>query len=329
MSLVIEYSLPKNKISNQDLETEMPDFDKKKFDEKIGINSRYVSNPDESSLELAVDACEKLKRDFNFDKIDLLIVCTQTPKHILPGNASFLQNALGLKNIAAFDINIGCSGFIYNLHIANSFIKSGLHKNVLLVNTDTYSKYIHPRDKANRGIFGDAASACILTADRHSLLIGNTILGTDGSGSKDLFIENGGGYKPYDNLAEEKEYGDNNKFDSNHIYMNGPAIFNFTINKIPSLVSQTLESNNLKIQDIDFFIFHQANSFMLNYLRRKIKIPNEKFLVHMKKTGNTVSCTIPIVLNHYIEKGIIKQGDKVMLVGFGVGLSWGATILYF
>lgn len=326
--MILEFALPKKSVTNIDLKKSLKSFDANKFETKIGIKNRYVSDNKETSSKLAIDACLKLSQKFDFNKIDLLIVCTQTPDHILPGNASIIQDKVGLGNIPSFDINLGCSGFIYCLYLAKSFFVSGMHKNILIVNTDTYTKYLHPDDKANRGIFGDAASACIISEDiiDHNFF-GEFILGTDGSGYRNLIIRNGGGFNSFKNNPAIKTYGDDNRYDDNCIYMNGPEIFNFTIDKIPSLVKLTLEANSLKLDDIDYFIFHQANAFMLNYLMRKIKIPQEKFIINMSETGNTVSCTIPIAYKKSIMSERIKAGSRIMLVGFGVGLSWGATII--
>lgn len=326
--MLIEYHLASRKISNDYLAKQFPNFDKDKFANKIGISERFWSSEEESSATLGINACKRLIGKYNLEEVDFLIVCTQTPQHILPGNASIIQDDLKLNNIPAIDINLGCSGYIYSLYIAKSLLSMGAHKSVLIVNTDTYSKFINKGDKANRGIFGDAASATILTKeDLYNNLFGQFSLGTDGSGYKNLLIQNGGSGKSYDSCAVEKTYGDSNIFTDNDIYMNGPAIFNFTIEKVPGLVQETLKLNSITMEDIDFFIFHQANEFMLKYLQRKISIPNDKFIIDMSNYGNTVSCTIPIALSNAIKSERIKKGQNIMLVGFGVGLSWGATIL--
>jgi 3-oxoacyl-[acyl-carrier-protein] synthase-3 len=244
----------------------------------------------------------------------------------LPTSACILQNRLDLGTACgALDFNLGCSGFVYGLGLAKGLLAGNIASNILLVVSDTYTKHLHPRDKTNRAIFGDGAAATLIT--RESFTIGESVFGTDGGGYQDLIIKNGALRNKVNPDAEEIAYGNGNITSDNNLYMNGPGIFNFTINNIPQLVLQTAEKNSLSIDEIDFFIFHQANQFMLNYLRKKIKIPSEKFCIDLENTGNTVSATIPIALKNAFLKNQVKTGDKVMLVGFGVGLSWGATVI--
>ena len=321
-----EFYLPNNTINSTFLQSAFESFDKEKFENKIGIKERYVVDEEQSSLELSIRSCNKLFESFDKSKIDFIIYCTQTPKHILPGNSSQLQYKLGLESIPSFDFNLGCSGFVYGLSIAKAFIDSGIANCVLLVTSDTYSKYINEKDKSNRSIFGDGSTSTIIDKSL-SNNIGEFVLGTDGSKFQNLIIENGGGFKKSTCNPELLKYGTDNFFTKNDLYMNGIEIFNFTIQLVPDLVEKTLIKNNLEKNEIDYFIFHQANSFMLNYLRKKIKIPKEKFYNNLEFSGNTVSSTIPIAIKLSQKEGKIKKGDKVMLVGFGVGLSWGATIL--
>tara|TARA_B110000003_G_scaffold276387_1_gene322588 strand:+ start:1648 stop:2631 length:984 start_codon:yes stop_codon:yes gene_type:complete len=321
-----EYYLTEKVIDSNFLQDTFESFDKEKFENKIGIKERYVVSEDESSLELSIRSCKKLFESFDKSKVDFIVYCTQTPKHILPGNSSQLQHELGLESIPSFDFNLGCSGYVYGLSIAKAFIESGIANCVLLVTSDTYSKYINKKDKSNRSIFGDGSTATII--DKYlSRNIGKFILGTDGSKFQNLIIENGGGYKSSNCNPELLKYGTDNFYTKNDLYMNGIEIFNFTIQLVPDLVEKTLIKNNLEKNEIDYFIFHQANSFMLDYLRKKIKIPKEKFYNNLEFSGNTVSSTIPIAIKLSQKAEKIKKGDKVMLVGFGVGLSWGATIL--
>lgn len=321
-----EYYLPERVIDSKFLTDTFESFDKEKFENKIGINERYIVDEEESSLELSIKSCKKLFESFDKSKVDFIVYCTQTPKHILPGNSSQLQYELGLESIPSFDFNLGCSGYVYGLSIAKAFIQSGIAKCVLLVTSDTYSKYINKKDKSNRSIFGDGSTSTIIDKSL-SNNIGEFVLGTDGSKFQNLIIENGGGLKKSTCNPELLKYGTDNFFTKNDLYMNGIEIFNFTIHLVPELVEKTLIKNNLDKNDIDYYIFHQANSFMLDYLRKKIKIPSEKFYNDLKFSGNTVSSTIPIAINLSQKNGNIKKGDKVMLVGFGVGLSWGSTIL--
>ncbi|MDH5035056.1 3-oxoacyl-ACP synthase III family protein [Chryseobacterium cucumeris] len=315
----IEYYLPQQVLTNEDLEKQFPEWSSERIQEKVGISQRHISSDSETVLDMAVQSSEKIFENYDRNKVDFILFCTQSPEYFLPTTACILQDRLGLrKNIGAIDFNLGCSGFVYGLAFAKGLIAGGIAKSILLVTSETYTKHIHPDDKGNRSIFGDASASAIIEKSE-----GNDYqfcLGTDGSGAENLMVKKGAFKKDFE-LNPEHEFGPEN------IYMNGPEIFNFTIENIPGLVKETLGVNSMTMDDIDHFVFHQANSFMLNYLRKKTKIPAEKFYIDMEKTGNTVSATIPIALKNMMDKGMLKQGDKVLMAGFGVGYSWGATIM--
>lgn len=321
----IEYVYPEKKISNDDLKTMFPDYDFRNFEKKVGIINRYWVEEKETALDLAVKACEKLFADIDRDSIDFILYCTQSPEYYLPTTACILQNRLGLlKNIGAFDFNLGCSGYTYGLSIAKSLISANQAKNVLIVTAETYSKYIHPLDRTNRAIFGDAATATLVSYsnDEH---LGNFLFGTDGSGYDKLIVKNGGSKHKYDPEASDKIYGTNNIYSENHLYMNGPEVFNFTNDVIPNFTRDVLKDNGLGIVDVDQFIFHQANSFMLDFMRKKIGIPKLNFYNNLSDGGNTVSSTIPIALKNYSQ--CLDNIQTVVLVGFGVGLSWSGGVI--
>ncbi len=314
MILYTDYYIPENKLTNNDLESLFSDFSAKKIFEKVGINKRGVSSKDEYASDLAVEASKKLFKNSNFNpqEIDFLIYCTQSPDYFLPTTACIIQDRLGLnKTVGAIDINQGCSGFIYGLALCKSLILSGVAKNILLLTADTYTKYIDDSDKGNKSIFGDGASASIISSKIDSM-IHKFVLGSDGSGSKNLIVNNSG-------------LRDNDFCLKPNLYMNGTEIFNFTLKSIPKLVTSVLEKNNLNIDQIDLFIFHQANKFMLEHLRRKIGIDKNKFIVDLEDTGNTVSSTIPICIKKYND--IYRQSKYILLCGFGVGYSFGACII--
>ncbi|AKK72817.1 3-oxoacyl-ACP synthase [Chryseobacterium sp. P1-3] len=318
----IEYYLPEQVLTNKDLEREFPEWSSERIKEKVGIAQRHVSSENETVLDLAIQSTEKIFKDYDRNAIDFILFCTQSPDYFLPTTACILQDKLGLrKNIGAMDFNLGCSGFVYGLAFAKGLIAAGIAKNILLVTSETYTKHIHPKDKGNRCIFGDA-SASVIIEKNEDVSDYQFCLGTDGSGAENLIVKKGA-------FRRDSEFNPNHEFDPENLYMNGPEIFNFTIENIPGLVKETMELNQLTMEDIDYFVFHQANSFMLNYLRRKIKIPAEKFYIDMENTGNTVSATIPIALKNMMDKKLLKKGDKILIAGFGVGYSWGATLLEF
>jgi len=323
----ISYYLPETVVTNKDFETEFPEWDSEKIESKTGIKERHVAGEQETALDLGFRAAENVLKEFPKEQIDFLLFCTQSPDYFLPTSACVLQEKLGLnKTIGALDYNLGCSGFVYGLALAKSLISAGIASNVLLVTSETYNKHIHPKDKANRTIFGDGAAACVISkCDREKIL--QFDLGTDGSGMQNLIVTNGGLRHAKDAGAQESTDENGNLFSPNHLYMNGPEIFNFTIQMIPKTIKSCLDKNGITMEQIDYVIFHQANQYMLTHLRRKLGIPAEKFYINLEHTGNTVSATIPIAIKDCLDKGLIKSGDKVLLAGFGVGYSWGTTII--
>ena len=323
----IEYYLPETIITNDNLEKDFPDWSSDKIEKKIGIRERHIVKENETAFDLALRASQKVLKNYTKDKIDLLMLCTQSPDYYLPTSACILQDKLGLKtNIGAFDYNLGCSGFIYGLALAKGLIFSNIATNILLITSETYTKHIHPKDKSNRTIFGDAAAAVIIEKSEEEH-IGEFVLGTDGSGYKNLIVPNGGLRNRYDVNAKEIDDNSGSIRTDNNLYMNGPEIFNFTIKAVPKVVSETLKKNNITLNEVDYIIFHQANKYMNEYLRKKINIPKDKFYLNLLHTGNTVSATIPIAIKDCLDNNITKKGDKILIVGFGVGYSWGGTII--
>lgn len=323
----IEYYLPEKVLSNKQLETEFPGWNSEKIEKKVGIKERHISGEDETALDLAFKASEKVLEDYDRSKIDFVILCTQSPDYYLPTSACILQDKLRLRtDIGAFDYNLGCSGYIYGLAISKGLISSNIAKSVLLVTAETYSKHIHLKDLSNRTIFGDGAAATIVESSENNKIL-EFVLGTDGSGYGNLIVPFGGLRRRYDINAKEIENPSGSFRTSNNLYMNGLEIFNFTIEIVPRLVDKILLKNNMSIEQIDYVIFHQANKYIISYLREKINIPEERFYLNLLNTGNTVSATIPIALKDCLNNNSIKKGDKVLIVGFGVGYSWGGTIV--
>lgn len=322
----IEFYYPENLITNDDLQKEFPDYDFSKFEQKIGIKNRYVSAKNQTALDLAIQASEKLFKYFDKSKIDYILYCTQSPEYFLPTTACILQHRLDLRiDIGALDFNLGCSGYTYGLSLAKSLIVSGQANNVLLVTAETYSKYLNPLDKSNRAIFGDASAATVVSYSEEDC-ISEFVFGTDGSGADKLIVKNGASKYQFDVNAIEKKYGTNNQYSDNNLYMDGPEIFNFTIETVPKLIQEIECKNKIQRADINQFILHQANSFMLNSIRKNLKIEPEKFFINLYDGGNTVSCTIPIALKKYSQNNFIGQ-QNIILAGFGVGLSWSGGLI--
>jgi 3-oxoacyl-[acyl-carrier-protein] synthase-3 len=326
----ISYYLPQEVLTNTVLSSEFPEWSIEKIASKTGIFERHIAAKDEFTSDMAIKASQKLFDEYNISgsDIDYILLCTQSPDYLLPTTACLVQTKLGIPTSAgALDFNLGCSGFIYGLSLAKGLIAADIANNILLITSETYSKYIHNSDKSNRVIFGDGAAATLITGSGEGLEIENFILGTDGKGAENLIVKRGGSkYAKNDNKEiTVDEYG--NQTNENCLYMNGPEIFNFTIEAVPILISDTLQKNNKHLNDIDLFLFHQANQYMLNHLRKKIGIEEDKFLYYLENCGNTVSSTIPIVLKEALIQNKIKLNMSILLAGFGVGYSWGAVVL--
>ena len=324
----ISYYLPEQILTNEQLASEFPEWTVDKIAEKIGIKKRHIASENETVVDMAVAASEKLFEEYSIDKslVDFILLCTQSPDYFLPTSACIVQDKLGLAtDCGALDFNLGCSGFVYGLALAKGLICAGIAKNVLLVTSETYSKHIHPKDKGNRTIFGDAASATLISTDGFAE-IGEFSLGTDGKGANNLIVKSGAFKQPVkSNKITYDESG--NPVSDDYLYMNGTEIFSFTLESVPKLVEETLIVNSMKKEEVDMFVFHQANKYMMDFLRKKIKIEAAKFYYCLENMGNTVSSTIPIAMKEAIKDGSIKQGDKILIAGFGVGYSWGGCIL--
>jgi 3-oxoacyl-[acyl-carrier-protein] synthase-3 len=328
----IEYYLPSKTSSTADLSAEFPEWPAEKIDEKTGIRERHIAAPGECASDMAVAAARKLfdSGQCRPDEIDYLLLCTQSPDYFLPTTACLVQDRLGIPTHAgAIDFNLGCSGFIYGLGLAQGLICSGQASKILLITAETYSKFLNSRDRSVRTIFGDAAAATLLSADPSTTpLIGPFVYGTDGRGGANLIVPAGGMRQPHTSeTALEVEDDGGNVRSQDDLFMNGAEIFNFTLDVVPQTVKSLLEKAGLAASDVDLFVFHQANRFMLEHLRKRLRIPTERFHVSMSQCGNTVSSTIPIALKHVAAEGTLPLGATIMLVGFGVGYSWGATLL--
>jgi len=311
----IEYYLP-NKVIDNDYLVEKCGIDKKFIEEKVGILTRHIAYDDEPTSALAVKSAELLfdKHNISPGEIDLLLICTQNPDYKLPTTACLVQSQLGLKkSCIAFDVNLGCSGFVYSLPIAGNFIKTGSVKKALIIMADEYSKIISYADKNTAPIFGDAASAILLTAcdDMHGEIDAN--FGSDGTGWDKLIVYNSGVKKDPDK--------------SSFVFMDGLEIFKFAVRVIPNSIKQILDENNLTTQDIKYYIFHQANTYIIKELQKRMKLTDEQIIIDMERYGNTIQSTVPIALKNLLDTGKVKKDDLLIFSGYGVGLSWG-NILY-
>lgn len=323
----LTYYLPEEMVTNEQLDAELGDISLTA--KTAGVEIRRKAADVETASDLAVKAALNLfsENDIKPTDVDFLIFCTQSPDYFMPSTSCVIQDRLGIPTTAgAFGYDLGCSGYVYGLAIANSFVDSGLAKNVLLLTADTISKYLHLQDK-NRLLFGDAASATLIATDGLAR-IGKFERGTDGSGFEHIIIRNGANrHRSLTGISKTDENG--NVHYEDHFDMDGEAVFNFTIERIPELINRCLDINSIKKENVDYYVFHQANKYMLNTLRKLNKLPKDGFFVDLSDTGNTTSSTVPIGLVKSLKAGDIKEGMNVMVAGFGVGLSWAATILKF
>ena len=322
----ITYYLPEHVVSNEDLVGEFPEWSVEKIAKKVGICQRHVVSENQCASDMAEQSAKKLFAEFGIDKgcVDFVLLCTQSPDYFLPTTACLLQERLGLRHqCGALDFNLGCSGFVYGLALAKGLIESRVAQNVLLITAETYSKHLHPRDKGNRTIFGDAAAAILVSTDGFAEIKAFD-LGTDGTGANQLIVRSGA-------MRHRERYGDasfdtsGNPISSDHLYMNGSEIFNFTLETVPELVEHVLEKNGLTRDAVNLYVFHQANKYLLDCLFDLMEIEKEKAFVYVSEVGNTVSSTIPIALYEAKKEG--KLVGNVLIAGFGVGYSWGGCLL--
>ena len=290
--------------------------------DKTGIVSRHVVDRVTTALDLAEIAAVRL-RDFvpaEFAQVDFIIHCTQSPDYILPTSACILHSRLGLpEDVGAMDVNLGCSGFVYCLSLADGLLRAGHARKVLVTTADTYTRYIHPRDIANRIIFGDAAAATLLENDE-SVAPARFLPWSDGGSARHLIIQNGGS-RQSGRVAPDVDPEVFSPPDPSCLYMNGNEIFKFAIMKIPALINRFLEKHNVALDDYDGFVPHQANAYMLEELNKRVKFPSERVVQHFATIGNTVSASIPLAIEAYLRDGRLKRGSRLLLAGFGVGLS--------
>ena len=321
----IAYYLPEKVLTNEQIAEMFPEWSAEKVANKVGITERHISASDETATDMAYKAAEALfAQSIDRSCVDFVLLCTQSGDYFLPSSACLLQDRLGLsKHCGALDFNLGCSGYEYGLAMAKGLIMAGIAKNILLLTAETYTKYIHPQDKGNRTIFGDGASASLISTEGFAE-IGEVVVGTDGSGAENLIVRSLGARhkEPLNDLRITEEDG---LVSGDHLYMHGGNVFDFTADVVPPMVEELLRKSGLQQDDVDLWIFHQANKYMINYLRKLLEIDKEKFYLYMEHVGNTVSSTIPIAMVEARREG--RLHGNVLLAGFGVGLSWGGVML--
>jgi 3-oxoacyl-[acyl-carrier-protein] synthase-3 len=326
----IEYYLPMETLTTKDLMRMFPDWAADKVDARTGIQCRHIASREECASDLAVGAVRNLFRSglCYAEEVDFVLLCTQSPDYLLPSTSCLLQDRLGIPTrVGALDFNLGCSGFVYGLGLAEGLIVSGQARVVLLITADTYSKYINETDKVSRMIFGDGAAATLIRARESSTAcMGPFLYGTSGKGANDLILLNSAVRRGCPDSKGKFERGLKAE-EKRFLYMNGSRMFEFALATVPQSVRALLDKAGMPLGDVDLFIFHQANACILEELRKMLRINKEKFQLSMRDSGNTISSTIPIALKQAQVDGRLWDGACILLVGFGVGYSWGATLI--
>lgn len=313
--------LPAAVLTNDDLEREFNTPADQLF-KNTGIRRRYLSAEGEMPSDVAVKAAENLFAEYQpeLHEFDFLIFCSEGFDHKGPSTSCLMQHRLGLgKHIGCIDLPYGCSGYVYGLGIAHGLIEGGIARKILFLTSDNPTKVCHPRDLELRSIFSDIGTASVITRQKAPQ---HFVFGTDGAGYENLIVDHSGTRNP-----ATVEYLQETNLPFGHMKMNSTEIFLFAVRTVPRLVGEVLEKYNYRLEDIDLFVFHQASAFMLEVVRKKCKIPKEKFFVNIENFGNSVSSSIPTALKDAARQGVLQRGMKVMLAGFGIGYSWGATII--
>jgi 3-oxoacyl-[acyl-carrier-protein] synthase-3 len=307
--LGVAAAVPRNTSAESDLEAMWGAEEARKISASSGIVQRRIAPEGVRASDLCLAAAERLLAEMPAEtraEIDVLVFVSQSPDHQLPATACVLQDRLGLaKSCAAFDISLGCSGYIYGMWVASSLLNSGTARKALLLVGDTISKCLLPKDRATVPLFGDAGTATLLACGEGGT-VAHFVLGTDGSGAKSLIVDTG--------EARVEPY----------LRMDGAAVFTFTLKEIPPMTAAVLEKSGWGLADLDAIVFHQANRFMLQHLAKRLGAPADRFVVDLERFGNTSGASIPLALVTACREPLTRSAQKVLLAGFGVGFSWGA-----
>ncbi|MDQ3112043.1 MAG: ketoacyl-ACP synthase III [Bacteroidota bacterium] len=327
----LSYILPEKIYSNEDFFIDFPEAKTANM-EKTGVMKRHIVAPGQTASDLAVLAGEKLFAEHGIDRneIDFLLLILLGPDYYMPSTAGIVHSRLGLRsNCGALDMEIGCSGFSYGLSVASGLIAVAGVKKILLLTSSTLTNTLHPKDRGSRFVFGDGAAASLISSEGGGK-IDSFVFGNDGDEFEKIIIRDGGSRNPLNPQSYAEITDDYGKVicDANY-FMDGIGVFQFSVKRVPALVADVLAKAGLQKEDIDLYVFHQPNVFLNENIRKKIGIPEEKFVHCIAETGNTVQSTIPIALYESIQNGRLKRGMKVLVAGFGVGLSWSGAIIHY
>jgi len=326
---LVESALPERRVTNDELAARHPTWKMPQVAVRTGVLERRWCNADETALDLAEAACRRAEERMPglIAASDVVLFCTQSPDYWMPPNACLLQDRLGLTTrTAALDFSLACSGFVYGLYMANALIASRSARQVLLVTAETYSRWMHPGDRGPMTLFGDGAAVTVITASDGPPM--RFALGSDGSGANTFCVPSGAARTPRSEAsARETTDASGNVRSDEHLHMDGGAVLDFVKREMPRIVRTFLEENGATLDDVDLVVFHQASQVGLDYLNQALRVPPAKRFSNIARIGNTVSASIPIALRDAELAGALRAGMRVLLVGFGVGLSWGSALI--
>lgn len=309
-------ALPGKEVTNDDLSKVLETSDEW-IKSRTGICSRHLA-VEETLTELTAEAAEKALQQAGIrpEELELIISATLSADKILPSLSCELQRELGAVNAAAFDINAACSGFLFALQTADAYIKSGQYQKILVTGGEILSKLMDWNDRSTCVLFGDGAGAVVVKADETDGILGS-IQGSDGARGDVLSCENRRNNNPY--TANEKALS--------YVYMNGQEVYKFAVRTVPKAICAAVEKAGFKIEEIDLFLIHQANIRIIEAVSKRLGVSMDRFPTNLQKCGNISAGSVPILLDYVNRKGMLHKGDKIVLAGFGAGLSWGASVL--
>ena len=308
-------ALPERKITNDDL-SQIMDTSDEWISSRTGIKARHLAT-EETTTSLAAEAAKKALADADMkpEEVELIIAATVTPDHLVPTLSCEVQREIGAVNAVAFDLGAACSGFLFALSTAQAYIASGRFKNTLLIGAEVLSKIMDWNDRSTCVLFGDGAGAAVVRADEENIC--HVVQGSDGAKGLVLTCENRPVNNPYHKMESPLGY----------VSMNGQEVYKFAVRTVPATITKVLEEADLEAEEISLFVLHQANLRIIEAVAKRLKQPMEKFPVNLTECGNISAASVPILLDNINRHGMIHRGDKVVLAGFGGGLTWGAAVL--
>lgn len=307
--------LPKKVVTNDDLSNIMDTSDEW-ISSRTGIRERHLAT-EESNASMCAEAAKRALEDAGMEaeEIDLIIVGTITPDHVTPSLACEISALIGAERAVCFDINAACSGFVYSLHTAHAFLSAGIYQNAIVIGAEVLSRIMDWKDRSTCVLFGDGAGAAVVKAEETGIIAFDQ--GSDGVKGSVLACVNRRNNNPFVSESKELDY----------VQMDGKEVYTFAVSTVPKSILSVLEKANMEPEQVDYFLLHQANVRILDSVAKRLKMPKEKFPISLDHCGNISAGSIPILLDEVNKKGLLKRGQKIILSGFGGGLTWGTTLL--